>query len=115
MDIKIAFRCKKVGSKPVYPGLESIYNHNDCINDTVNTIIGDYFEFEPLIRWINTHGYYNGAYITLNRENLTNIRASILATAAHPSEQMEKFLKLLKIKLDAAPDTQWISEMRCDW
>ena len=50
MDIKIAFRRKKVGSKPVYPGLESIYNHNDCMNDTVNTIIGDYFEFEPLIR-----------------------------------------------------------------
>lgn len=49
MDIEIAFRRKKVGSKPVYPGL-GIYNHNDCINDTANTIIGDYFEFEPLIR-----------------------------------------------------------------
>ena len=30
-------------------------------------------------------------------------------------EQMEKFLKLLKIKLDATSDAQWINEMRCDW
>ena len=30
-------------------------------------------------------------------------------------EQMEKFLKLLKIKLDATSDAQWINEMRCNW